>query len=548
MCRFNPVVQANFKAFGDIDYVRLAKSPSIEDFAKLAALLLLASSHGLIWNEVVKQIMGFPEEHQDNLHHVLKLTFSESSSADVAGDVQMLDNLAGLAEEFLELAGQQRELKAELAGSVSYGKAIQGALTEKELQLTLLRDRHVAVSEGFSTRERKISALKSKIASQQHEFEGIMIELKAELDSKDELLKVSQSKLADAQIMHEKLKDLKKLSKELDESRRQNEALNKALESWNCDIEKCTKLKGMLDFTTAQLASEKQTTTRFLEDKQKLADEIEELSQMVSVLTIENRGLYKAKYMHSRRVKHLSQQIDSLNALERPSLDETGPIEGENLHQFTIEQNKQMEEQLINYKKQLLELELNFQNQAKELNAHKNECSDLKRKLKMGALIPSPSPFNMRDQTLKKILENEQSHTKENIEGACGILEGTFKNRLRAKSHEEASLSSKLLKKEEESSQRIEKTRLEARVVNLLAERAKLSLTVEQLSMANRSLQQQADSFKADLETANGELENSRKAKLKDNTILEKEMKCVFQLLFEVESEVKCIRQRYTVA
>lgn len=544
MCQFHPVVLANFKAFGDFDFVKLATRPSCFDLGKIAALFLLAASSSQSQKEIVAQIMAFPEQHQANLQLVLKYAFTEKTSTNYEADLEGLNNLASFADDFLDLYTEHDTLKDSLARSEVTATEIEADLGVKKGMLNSLKDEISALNADLASRDKEITALKRELECQEQEFQEIMVELKEELDAKDELLQDLQLRHTPTNSTQLKLQGPSRLARKLEEARSLNETLIEALKSRDSELENSVRMKGLLDYLNTQLHNEKATTARLSEEVERLVTELDEITTANAVLVKANKDLYRAKRMTSKRVKHLSQQVEYLNSRSLNSSED----EGENLQEFTIEQNKQMEEQLINCKTEVNALERKLTQKTRALASLRTELARMKQglltdtqKRPTSICMSANEPLSAGHDSAEVIIDVE------NISEGAGMKPKTLgRAHFRAKSLEYA-INLRHLKVDETLMLRERLRHQNATISHLLNEESSLLVALEHLSETNKTLMALNETFKVSLEAADLKLKAEKEARQLQAIAFERELNTMSMVLAAVEQEVRGARQRFSV-
>jgi len=391
MCELYPIVRANFKAFGEFEYTKLARAPGSSDLGRVAALLLLAASNSPIKTDIVTQIIGFPEKHQANLQQVLKYAFSDDRVNEGEAVVAMLHHLSGLAEELVKLHGEHKALKRVFEKVEVRAMDLEGFVRDKDVHMRFLREEITGLSSDLKARDREINNLKEKLVSQEEEFYDVLVELKDELETKEDQLHAYQNE-AESEVSQQMQEEVRTISSKLDEARDLIESMSEALKAKDVELENSVKMRGLLDFLNAQLRSEKQSNLQLTEEVEQLREEIDVANRKVVRLKKDNKTLTKASRQSSKRASFLNDQI---NKFQNLSLESYLSTEDDTLHDFTIDQNKFLEEQLIDYKNEIFQLQQRLEEKSNELNKASQENEDLKLKITLDS--PEKRPEGSED-------------------------------------------------------------------------------------------------------------------------------------------------------
>jgi chromosome segregation ATPase len=518
--------------------------------------------------------MGFSEAHQANLQRVL-VALSESASCNTEADVSQLKNLVLLSEEFLGVCSEMKKARHALAISEVTIERLETAERDKERQLSSHRHEISSLHADVMQTDAHITALRAELASQKEGFEGILMELKDEMDYKDGLLTEYQSSKTDSQSPQQKFNDMSRLAKRLEEAKRLNKSLSHALKMRDIELENCGKMKGLLNFLNAQLTQEKQTTERLEEEVMRLEEELEQMTRLNASLSNQNKSLERVKYMESMRARHLNVQLERMKSRSLSAIEEISPTEGESLYSFTIDQNKLMEDELINYRRQVKDLNSKLGRLTRQLSSMQLENFQLK-------LAGFTGKHSSQEVNRLEEIENDANSGRDvmgspkqadRVRSAidpevCSALYGTgHQDSLGVSKQKQADdplLQSSSMNSPSSypNSPRVYHPMLQYRpellralvseqdatIKLLLDQNSSLQASLEKLSKSSQHHQAQSETLKASLEETRGRLDAALCAESKRTERLTKEMEWASLQLTGVEEEVRSMRKRITVA
>jgi hypothetical protein len=321
--------------------------------------------------------------------------------------------------------------------------------------------------------------------------------------------------------------------------------LAEELKARDSEAESNLKLKKLLDYLNSQLAREKQSCEELRSEVQQLDAELEENCRLVEDLKAENKQLYENTRLDSRRVKHLSHQLESLST---KSLEEVFHVEGESLQIFSVDQNEQMQLKVSKYQDKVRLLKDKLALQTRSLETARQKAS-IEEANKLISLASDNEFLIAENETLKSLIENSKSKRQANL--SRGPSRGPSRtpslnlSSLKVMSMEIYSLGSKL-KADETSLLRSRVKDQDANIARLLCIKASLLVSLDQLSRTNKELEEETDRLRASQQETTRRLEETVKAKLELRAQYDNEMRFMSAILSEVESEVVGIRVRYS--
>lgn len=541
LCEYSPVVKENFKSFGDIDILALSSKPVREDCGKVAALLLLTASASSKKQKFIEQILGFPESHQHTLQRVLKYALTDGHYGEHCADLTALKNMLVICDNFIEAL-------TELADSKDREQDLEEQLrqfnADSRDQLDTIHDLKFLPSNletEIRERDQKIASLEANLEDQELEFQEIMLELKEDMDSKDDLIRELQEGRTTEETAELNQK-LERLVQKLEEAKTLNQSLIEELKGKEIEKEATSKFKGLLDYLNGQLEKEKLITEQLRFDVANLQDLLDSAYEINENLRQENKQLYNNTRKDARRVKHLSKTIEDLST-KREDFPEVFE-EGESLNSFTIEHNKQMEADFVNYRNQIKTLELQLAKKEKKLMALQQKFQAFhENPSKLIEVTNINEHLQAENESLKATIENFGPAPK--TFGRLSKLPSLEFQPLRVLSAEIFASSSKKSRADETSMLRERIKAQDDNISRLLCLKSSLLVSFETLNSANQALSSQKEELQEKLKVLEVKLAEAVQQKNGVSAQLDRELKFMSSILADVEKEVVGIRFRF---